>query len=236
MKVLMTFLVLSLICADLVGADYSKESKEPKEISGLVGYWKFDGDAEDSSGYFNHGEWVGKKNYGQGVSGKAADFDGISNYVTVSSFKSVYIGKDAFSFGAWVNSRGKRDNKNQHFLNKRAGKGQGQFWDMFLSATVKILNAELAGRSIGNSKTNMELNKWHHIMFTRASSGLTIVYVDGKPIQIVTLLGDSSNTYAFNIGNLEEDLSQGFNGLMDEVVVYDRALNEKEVRSLAHTP
>lgn len=210
-----------------------QDPKTPKEISGLVGYWRFDDNAKDSSGNNNHGKWIGKEIYKDGsVYGKAAEFNG-SSYVTISHSSSIDVGKGAFSIGAWVNSDGNIDvNKNQHLLNKRTGGNKGLFWDMYLSGLVENINAEIAGHSFDNPPSTMRLNAWHHIFLTRDSSGLTTVYIDGKPIKKKSMKGDSSNTHAFNIGNLEGYLDQGFNGLIDEVVIYNRALNKKEVGSL----
>lgn len=130
--------------------------QNPQRISGLVGYWKFDGNTEDSSGNNNHGEWVGDESYSSdGVSGKAASFDGNSSYVTVSHSPSINVGKDAFSCGAWVKSYG-HVNKNQHFLNKRTGGRQGLFWDIYLSVSAENINAEIAGHSFGNPPSNMK--------------------------------------------------------------------------------
>lgn len=203
--------------------------QNPQRISGLVGYWKFDGNTEDSSGNNNHGEWVGDESYSSdGVSGKAASFDGNSSYVTVSHSPSINVGEGAFSFGAWVKSYG-HIGKNQHFLNKRTGGHQGLFWDLVLSPLAENINAEIAGHSFGNPPSNMELYKWHHVMFTRDHSGIVTVYIDGKFLKSKTMPGDSSNTHTFNIGNLQGSLDQGFSGLIDDVVIYNRSLSKEEV-------
>ena len=217
--------------SNLIGDCFTKPRK-PQEIKGLVGYWKFDGNTEDSSGHNNNGKWVGNELYKDGIFAKAAYFDGTSNYVTISHSISIDVGRGAFSFGAWVNSKGKENGKNQHFLNKRTGGLQGLFWDLYLSGKVENINAEVAGGSLGNPQSNMIVNNWHHILFTRDDFKLTTVYIDGKPIVSKNIYGNSSNTHSFNIGNLTEDLSQGFIGLIDEVVIYNRELTKKEVYSL----
>jgi len=235
MKKYTIILSIFLLYVVLSGCDYSnkpKGIKELKEMNGLVGYWKFDGTAKDSSGNNNHGKWMGKEIYSEGgVFGKAAYFDGVSNYVVVSHSPSIDVGKGVFSFGAWVYSVGKKKDKNQHFLNKRVG-GKGIFWNMYLSGKVENINAELATGSLGNPQSNMKINTWHHTLLARDISGLTTVYIDGKPILRKSMSGDSSNTHSFCIGNLVEDLNQGFNGLIDEVVVYNRALKKEEVEKL----
>ncbi len=210
---------------------YEYESTNVEHINleqkGLFGYWKFDNNAEDSSGYNNHGRWVGKEQYNNGILGKAAFVNGYS-YITVSHSPSMDVGKEAFSFGAWVNFIGKKDGKNQHFLNKRTG-GKGIFWDMYLSSEGSNINSEIAGRSYDNPPSGMLPNTWHHIFLIRDSFGFVAVYIDGKLIKNKYMPGDSSNTHSFNIGNLEGSLEQGFIGLIDEVVIYNRALTMKEV-------
>lgn len=207
--------------------------QNPQQISGLVGYWKFDGNAEDSSDNNNLGEWVGSESYSSdGISGKAASFDGNSSYVTVAHSPSINVGKSAFSFGAWVKSYGNVD-KNQHFLNKRTGGNEGLFWDIYLSASAGNINAEIAGHSFGNPPSNMRPHKWHHVMLTRDDLGWTTLYIDGKPLKSKMMLGDSSNTHTFDIGNLQGALNQGFRGLIDNVVIYNRSLSKREVFMLS---
>lgn len=207
-----------------------RDFKQPfQEIPGLVGYWKFDGDAEDKSWNNNHGKWVGTESYtNDGVSGKAAYFDG-ANYVTVPHSSSLNVGDRAFTYGGWVNSKG--HGTNQHFLNKRDG-GEGKFWDIYLSGTCENINAEIADSSYENPQIKMPLSEWHHIVFTRDSSGLTTIYMDGRPINPKKITGDSSNTHNFAIGNLPSDLAQGLHGLIDEVFICNRSLSEDEVRMI----
>ena len=243
------FLLLQIVHIGLIGCNNSKKTekteaikikktikpsiKTPQKITGLVGYWKFDGNANDESENNNHGKWVGKEEYrDDGVFGKAAYFDGISNYVSIPHSPSIKdIGKEAFSLGIWINSMGKSNNKNQHFFNKRAG-GIGINWDIYLSATSENINVEMASNSLGNPKSNMKINEWYHLFLIRHSSGDTDIYIDGKPLASKSIPGDSSNTHPLGIGNLEGALDQGFAGRIDEVVLFNRALSYKEIADL----
>lgn len=233
MKTFITVLLLCSIGFYSAGCNYrSIEPKRPDQISGLVGYWKFDGDAKDSSGNNNHGTWVGGAAYKEGVFGEAADFSSPSgSYVTVPHSPSINVGAGAFSFGAWVNSYG-NIGKNQHLLNKRTGGDRGSFWDIYLSSLAENINAEVTGKSFGNPPSKMGTNTWYHIMLTRASDGLVTIYIDGEYLASANLPGDSSSTHAFNIGNLTVSPDHEFNGLIDEVVIYDRELEAGEVGAL----
>lgn len=74
---------------------------------------------------------------------------------------------------------------------------------------------------------NVSKNDWHHITLTHKASGfLTSLFVDGvlaqqKAINIPTITGP------LNIGN--RFLAGGWNGKMDELRFYHRALNEVEI-------
>jgi len=67
----------------------------------LMGYWKFDGDALDSSGNDRHGTFQGSPSYGPGVFGEALELEGGPDYVTMDGYKGI-LGTHAFSIAAWV--------------------------------------------------------------------------------------------------------------------------------------
>jgi len=83
-------------------------------------------------------------------------------------------------------------------------------------------------------------DEWHHTAVTLADDGTpdvsdTLLYVDGQPettraIQSTAM--DTDPTGEFRIGMATYD-TVGFIGLIDDVRVYDRALSDGEVRSLA---
>ena len=231
MKNILIVLFLFLTCAVLIGCDSGK-ILNPDQIAGLVGYWKFDGNAQDASGKGNHGKWIGKERYSEdAIFGQGASFDGISSYVSVPNSETINVGKNGFSFGAWVSSKGKGNLKNQHFLNKRDG-GQGAFWDVYMGPQGEHVIPEIGGSAVADPPGKVLLFQWHHILITRDDSGVTTAYIDGKAIKSGIIPGDVSNTHNFNIGNLQSSLDQGFTGYIDEVVIYNRKLKNEEVLGL----
>ena len=142
------------------------------------------------------------------------------------------MGGAAFSYGGWINSIGHPKGLYQHIFNKRTGGNIGLFWDIYMYANSEKINSEIAGQSFSDVPTEIKTLSWHHIMFTRDDTGLAILYIDGKPIKTQSAPGDSSNNHSFNIGSLAGYLDQSFYGSIDEVVIYNRALNPSEVESL----
>ena len=73
--------------------------------SGLLGYWKFDGDCKDHSGKANHGRGHGVDFSTVGRDGRpqtAARFDGLDDCVEVPHSASLRFGDRPFSVAAWI--------------------------------------------------------------------------------------------------------------------------------------
>ena len=66
----------------------------------LVGWWKLDGDADDSSGSDNHGSVSGEPNWVAGRIGGAAQFDGVDDCVETD----YAVDLPTWTIALWVNS------------------------------------------------------------------------------------------------------------------------------------
>ena len=73
-KLVVLTMALAVVCVlcNIVYADLN---------DGLVAYFPFNGNANDESGNGNHGTEYGGVSYENGVVGKAANFDGVDNYI-----------------------------------------------------------------------------------------------------------------------------------------------------------
>ena len=74
----------------------------PKD--GLVGYWPFNGNANDESGNGNHGTVNGATltSDRNGTANSAYSFNGVSNYIEIPN-NSKFRGLDNISIVAWIN-------------------------------------------------------------------------------------------------------------------------------------
>jgi hypothetical protein len=66
----------------------------------LVGLWRFNGDANDSSGYDNHGTVHGANYYVDSPMGQALSFNGVDDYVEVADHTSLRV--QELTIEAWV--------------------------------------------------------------------------------------------------------------------------------------
>ena len=91
------------------------------------------------------------------------------------------------------------------------------------------------GENCVKSKTNVQDDKWHHVVGTLAKSGsdyIYSVYVDGELDNTkISTVGLTATTKGWAIG-ARYDGTWTYQGLIDDVRLYDRALNEREVRKI----
>jgi len=86
--------------------------------------------------------------------------------------------------------------------------------------------------SPGSYPYTFNLNQWYHVAATRVRSGNQILYVNGSAIYTVAAQTSSISMALVEIGRRSTDY---FDGLINEVVVYDGALSATEIAKLAAT-
>ena len=88
--------LFSVVLALGLGLTSPAYAQEP----GLVGWWKLDGNASDSSGNNNHGTLFGNPQWVAGKIDGALDFDGTDDYV--ESGTNIIPGSGDFTIGLWL--------------------------------------------------------------------------------------------------------------------------------------
>jgi len=194
-----------------------------------VGYWKFNETSGttilDENG-INHGSIIGS-NYTSGISGTALQFNGSSNYVLVPNHTTLNPTNE-ITLAAWIKwSITPTDGAEwASIINKNV---DNQYR---LHHNQQNTAFEFAIRTSGNkwvkSITAPEINKWYFVVGTYNGQSLNI-YVNGVLEGSVSHTGQLTQSNApINIGRRTSN-DRYFNGLIDEVMVYDRALNQQEI-------
>ena len=86
--------------------------------------------------------------------------------------------------------------------------------------------------SPGLQAYTFNLNQWYHVAATRVRSGNQILYVNGSQIKSE---GAQSSSISMSLVEIGRRSTNYFNGLINEVVVYDGALSATEIAKLAAT-
>jgi hypothetical protein len=86
------------------------------------------------------------------------------------------------------------------------------------------------------SHTPLTLNTWSHVAVTYDGSNM-LLYVNGALVATKAQTGTiATGNQALRIGNSNASISEGFNGLIDEIRIYNRALSAAEIGSDMNTP
>jgi len=201
----------------------------------LMGWWRFDGDALDTSGNERHGTLHGSPQFGPGVFGQALEFEANPDYVTIDGYKGV-LGTHAFSITAWVKTANPANIEQIVHWGAHVG---GQRVEFRINSTrLRISHGN------GNVQGNTDLidDEWHHVAVTvidnaTASSGDVTFYVDGEDDTMESTDPDgwdivANATLDVTIGWRPTQQDRPFIGSIDDVRIYDEVLTQEEVQAI----
>jgi glucose/arabinose dehydrogenase len=198
-------------------------------VPGLVGAWGFDDGsgsaARDASGSGNDGVVSGAAWSAGGRFGGALDFDGVDDWVTVADDDSLDM-TGPLTLEAWVrpDTLGTWDT----VVMKEAA---GYFSYALYGTTAWAAPSGWARDAVAEAKQPLAANGWTHLAVTYDGTN-TRLYVNGALV--------TSTASPFSLPNSDRPLRIGgngiwsgefFDGLIDEVRVYNRTLTGAEVVS-----
>jgi len=213
-------LVLSLVLSNAANAE-------------LVGWWKFDetsgGTAPDSSGNGNDGTLTGTTQWEPiGKVGGALDFDGSSGHVTIPHSPSLaLLNQGDFTISAWF-KLDELPSENKEVFQQGDGGGTGRTW-LFVAADAEI-RSFLGGATVP-SGFYVQADTWYHAAVVVTEGGATDnvqIYVNGQPEGVASPMTMEDSQGGYFIG-CHKNLSNFWDGLIDDVRLYNHALLELEI-------
>jgi uncharacterized repeat protein (TIGR02543 family) len=200
----------------------------PAVTNGLVSLWRGEGNTFDVVGG-NNGTAVGGASYKQGVSGSGFSFDGTGKYIEMSNNVGDF-GSTQFAVSFWMNDAAGTYSSDAYLVGKSDPNG-GAGWDIRVSNnTIKVAGVDGWGFNI-TSDASVTSNVWHHITLSATSTDVYL-YIDGVLKGTSPRSTISSTVNPFRVGYTTNYGGSAFNGLIDEVSIYNRALVAAEVAAL----
>jgi hypothetical protein len=201
------------------------------ELAGLIGWWKFDETegttAQDSSGNNHNGTLVGNAKWTQGKIGGAIDLDGKSGFVQIAD-KSAFDIAGQITVACWANIRSVP-------VEYAAIVTKGDdAWRLSTAQQQRKFHCSVNNYSniVLEGSTEVAANEWHHAAMVYDGSELRI-YVDGKLDAAKPWNGGiAANDFDVLIGENAQQKGRFFDGLIDEVRIYNYALKENDIMAL----
>ena len=251
MKVFQMFLLLALpVSLRLVGQDVA---------SGLIGHWKFDEPsgttAADSSGNNYHAQLfnagTGAASWVDGKVNGGIQLDGTDDYLAIQTLNYTQAGQiPAVTVVAWLKTSATTTTQRYVISYDRSTNwrvtvgGDNNNGKLFFASTD---SAEVTADNYSNSVVNDGV--WHLVAATYDSvTSLKKFYLDGSPNGSASVhgnlaLGSGAYSRFGTIGTTNEDIAYNtpqppsprggfFQGTLDEIRLYDRALTDADVAYL----
>jgi hypothetical protein len=200
---------------------------------GLVACWHFDEGnkdiAYDSSG--NNSGFIYGATWTDGISGFALELDGINDYVSIPDSNSLDITGN-ITIEAWIYlysmpwvaplvSKGTNSNNYGYYLAVGQYYSNGCASFKLHSNNTKILWLD--------SSSPLAIEQWHYVVVVRADNA-TKIYIDGSINNADTYFDGSIRTNGLSLEfGTYNDYSEFFHGILDEISIYNRALNTSEI-------
>ncbi len=215
---------------------------------GLVGWWPFNGNANDESGNGNHGVVNGATltTNRNGDANRAYIFDGNSSIIVPHS-NTLHIGNE-MTLSVWFKQLNMGNTINYILQKGSAGGCLNTGYYCGIDYLFGSLPNGAKGLNYGQnnycsgigSDTLISDFSWHSMIIIYAPPQGNKIYIDGLLINPnfsycnTCVISNSNNPLiigAFsNAGNITNP--QNWNGLLDDIAIYNRALNPEEITAL----
>ncbi|VVB89475.1 Concanavalin A-like lectin/glucanases superfamily protein [uncultured archaeon] len=220
-RILSMGMVVALV---LIGTAMGEVSRD-----GLVAEYHFDSDAKDSSGNGHDMEIYGAT-FVDGKVGKALSFNGVDDYLYRADDDNLDITGD-MSVIAWIN-HAETSSGDEGIISKESRPKYAYQFVIRSSNKIHFFHRNSGSQSEGHdSLGTVSPSSWHQVAYTISGTTLTF-YIDGSSSGSSTLLYSRSGTNGNLYIGVENPAPKNyFNGLIDEVRIYNRALSAEEIKA-----
>jgi hypothetical protein len=203
---------------------------------GMVGWWRAENNANDSSGGNRNGTANNGATYAAGWVGQAFSFDGLNDYVEVQDSAALELAS-SLTIEFWIKRQrltgayeylfekgGNRTSGHQNYALQIHGPDNGLCltwnWGYRIAGVINDLN-------------------WHHCAVTAINAPADpVFYIDGWPQSISQRYGtgvnlNSSSSLPLHIGAQIDGVNTFYSqALIDEMTLYNQALSQNQVQSI----
>jgi hypothetical protein len=206
--------------------------------NGLVGYWPFNGNANDESGNGNNGTVSGATltTDRNGNVDKAFYFDGINNNLMIpgsSSLTSIET-FNKITVAGWFNNQNINVNAVFSFVNKYNPINDGG-WEIILAENYANWSTEAFVETTNTCIPTLPVESWEHIAITYdQSTSIVVLYVNGINIctRNCSFTINNTNNGPLYFGYSPAGPDEFSRGKIDDIGIWNRALTQAEITAL----
>lgn len=230
----MPFIVALLFATPVIAQDLP--SYIPQD--GLMAWWPFNGNANDESGNGNHGSNMGAVLTTDrfGASDSAYLFDGTSSFINVPSSASLESPTTQLTVLAWVNFSGMSLVGTSPFnpIFTKSDEGANAFMYRFSIADNAVGFFAGTNNWFSNAGTTQSLltNQWYMLSVVFDGDSAYAYLNDSLVSTQAYITNITADTRPLQIGRDTPGVNEIFNGKIDDLAIWNRALTHEEITAL----
>ena len=205
--------------------------------AGLVGYWPLDTDLMDVIAD-SHGELMDGEDdvpdFADGKLGGALSLDGIGEFVEINPDNEPLFdgfdddgGQTGFTISTWF-----KVNAFEKSWQALVAKGEGNRWRIHRRGGESVMTGNGGNADVSAGSTAVDDDEWHHLALISIPDEGVELYVDGELEGTSGPPNLEDNDLPMMIGENPDARGRTWNGLVDDLAFWNRALSESDVRTL----
>jgi len=203
------------------------------EGAALVGHWKFDGNLNDTAGSANGTFNGGVPNYTVGKIDQALEFDGTDDYVNLPYTTDPI----AYTISVWIKPAGMSPSS---IVVRTSNAGPTTHWSHQLridsSGVIEHYAWDGSERRVLGT-TAIEVDTWYSLVAVATNNGDVRLYVNGREEGNATTIGTLwADGDRFLVGSNSGHGMGWFEGVVDDLRIYDTAMSAAEIAKIASRP
>jgi hypothetical protein len=225
---------LTLIAAIILATSAFAQVPNYVPTNGLVGWWPFNGNANDESGNNNNGTVNGATltSDRNGIANKAYSFDGNNDNVIINNM-TLPQGNTARSITFWAKYNALNSQQvQQHMVGYGPISNNQRFALLYWPNYFNHISIVGQGNDFAETEYIMN-NDWHHFAIIYNSTN-AFIYIDNvlmeQDIKNYSTLGNQL-FIGFN-GNNNHWSGEYYNGKLDDIAIWNRSLTDCEIKNL----
>ncbi len=212
--------------------------KSSQSTDGLISWWSGNNNANDIVGGHD-GTLLNGATYVTGIVKQAFSFDGVDDYVSVPNSNEWNFRNDPFTITLWAKFNGLPNRA--PFVDHNEGAGGTNKWVFWYDVwghrppsgpglRFHINSPTLGALDAVTYLWQPNIGEWYHLAITRSESNYSL-YIDGNKVITETETNTIPDANVpLSIG--QSEFQYFFNGLIDEVEIFDRALTNNEIAKI----
>lgn len=220
---------------EIVGVELTNNIHDVFGDGSIMATYQLNGNANDLGGNFNGTPT--NVTYGDGKFGQAGNFNGSNGYVTLTGTAAniANIGLNDITISCWAKTNSIAPMSQ---IEARQTNGNGFGLTTYLTPgypSFYVGDKQSTDYHVPNNTVSVDDNQWHHIVGVRRNTTTLELYIDNilvgtKIIPSVNITVDRN--YIIGAGYGFELVGYYFNGSIDQVRIFNRALTQSEINIL----